>query len=57
MAEIGVVIVILLVLVVGPIAILVLRLRAGGEPVAGGSMGRQLFRRDDDWGPKSTKGV
>jgi hypothetical protein len=51
----GLVVIVLVILVViaVPIALLAVRLRRGGEPVSGGSMGRQVFsRKDDDWGPK-----
>ena len=52
---VGLVTLIVLALVVLPAVALIRRFRAGDEPVAGGSMGRQLFGRKDDWGPTSSK--
>jgi len=47
------VLVVILVLVALPAVYLAWRLKRGGEPVAGGSLGSQLFgRHKDDWGPK-----
>jgi hypothetical protein len=43
-------------LVVAPAFVLVRRFRSGEEPVAGGSMGRQLAGREKrSWGPKSAR--
>ena len=45
-------IILILVVVALPVVVLFRRLGQGEQP-AGGSMGRQLFGRDDDdWGPK-----
>lgn len=47
------VILVIVVLVALPAVYLAWRLKQGGEPVAGGSLGSQLFgRRKDNWGPK-----
>jgi hypothetical protein len=44
---------IILLLIAAPAGYLVWRFKRGGELVAGGSQGSQLFgRNDDDWGPK-----
>ncbi len=47
--------IVILAVLVTPVAVFVWRFRRNEEPVAGGSMGRQLFGREkrDSWGPKS----
>jgi hypothetical protein len=44
---------VIVVVIALPTAWLVWRFMRGGESVAGGSLGAQLFgRKKDDWGPK-----
>ena len=44
---------VILLVIAAPTAVLVWRFRKNEEPVAGGSMGRQLFgRKRESWGPK-----
>ncbi len=47
--------IVILAVLVTPVAVFVWHFRRNDEPVAGGSMGRQLFGRTkhDSWGPKS----
>ena len=47
--------IVILAVLLTPVAGFVWRFRQNDEPVAGGSMGRQLFGRAkrDSWGPKS----
>jgi hypothetical protein len=52
MPYVGLGLIVLLILLAA--AYVVWRIKNGGEMEAGGSMGHQMFGRDeDDWGPKS----
>jgi hypothetical protein len=52
MSSVGFGLIVLIFLVVA--GYVIWRVKNGGEMEAGGSMGHQMFRRDDeDWGPKS----